>query len=63
VFSLVNPRCVSEAVRQYPAAISSTARHVLELTLDLAAWLDIYRPQIAVPAEVTSATAHPRQAV
>jgi asparagine synthase (glutamine-hydrolysing) len=62
VFSLVNPNWVSEAVRQDPAAISPTARHGLEYTLDLAAWLEIYRPQIVMPAGAASATARPRQA-
>jgi asparagine synthase (glutamine-hydrolysing) len=61
VFSLVNHTWTSEAVRQNPAAISQTARHGLELTLDIAAWLDIYRPQIAMTA-AASVTAHPRQA-
>jgi asparagine synthase (glutamine-hydrolysing) len=62
VFSLVDPNWVSEAVREDPAAISLSARHGLERALDLAAWLDIYRPQIVVSARATSATAHPRQA-
>jgi asparagine synthase (glutamine-hydrolysing) len=61
VFSLVNPSWVSDAARQDPAAISLTARHGLERALDLAAWLDIYRPQIALSAPA-SPTAHPRQA-
>jgi asparagine synthase (glutamine-hydrolysing) len=62
VFSIVNQKWVSEAVRQDPAAISPTARHGLERTLDLAAWLDIYRPQIPMPAGGAPATAHSRQA-
>jgi asparagine synthase (glutamine-hydrolysing) len=62
VFSLVDPNWVSEAVREDPAAISLSARHGLERALDLAAWLDIYRPQIVLSARATSATAHPRQA-
>jgi asparagine synthase (glutamine-hydrolysing) len=62
VFSLVSPNRLSDAVRQDPAAISPTARHGLEQTLDLAAWLDIYRPHIVMPAAPPSATAHPRQA-
>jgi asparagine synthase (glutamine-hydrolysing) len=59
-FSLINPNWVSEAARQDPAAISAPARHGLERTLDLAAWLDIYRPQIALPA--VAALVHSRQA-
>jgi asparagine synthase (glutamine-hydrolysing) len=62
VFSLVNRDWLGEAVRQDPAAISRTARHGLERTLDLAVWLDIYRPQIALPAGTRSVTGHPRQA-
>jgi asparagine synthase (glutamine-hydrolysing) len=62
VFSLVNPNRVSDAVRQEPAAISPTARHGLEQTLDLAAWLDIYRPRITMSAGAASAAAHPPQA-
>jgi asparagine synthase (glutamine-hydrolysing) len=62
VFSLVDPNWVSDAVRRDPAAISPAERHGLERTLDLAAWLDIYRPQIVMPAGAASATAHPRQA-
>jgi asparagine synthase (glutamine-hydrolysing) len=62
VFSLINRNWVREAVRQDPAAISRTARHGLERTLDLAVWLDIYRPQIALPARAGSAPGHPRQA-
>jgi asparagine synthase (glutamine-hydrolysing) len=61
VFSLVDRNWMCEAVRQDPAAITPTARHGLELTLDLAAWLDIYRPQIGTPG-ATSATAQSRRA-
>jgi asparagine synthase (glutamine-hydrolysing) len=61
-FSLVNPDWVRQAVRQDPAAITPDARHGLERTLDLATWLDIYHPQIAMPAGTASATAHRRQA-
>jgi asparagine synthase (glutamine-hydrolysing) len=62
VFSLVDPNRLRDAVRQDPAAITLMARNGVELTLDLAAWLDIYRPQIVVPAAAPSATAHRRQA-
>ncbi|HWE12564.1 MAG TPA: asparagine synthase (glutamine-hydrolyzing) [Solirubrobacteraceae bacterium] len=57
VFSLVDPHWLAEAVRQDPATISPAARHGLERTLDVAAWLDIYRPQIVMPAGAASATA------
>jgi asparagine synthase (glutamine-hydrolysing) len=59
VFSLVNPKWLTDAVRQDPAAISQPARHGLERTLDFAAWLDIYRPQIAVTAAGTTSTTPP----
>jgi asparagine synthase (glutamine-hydrolysing) len=63
VFSLVNPKWVTAAAHQDPAAVSLTARHGLERTLDLAAWLEIYRPEIAVAAAgSTSATPPPRRA-
>jgi asparagine synthase (glutamine-hydrolysing) len=50
VFSLVNPRWLTDAVRQEPAAIGDATRHGLERTLDLAMWLDDYRPQIEIPS-------------
>jgi asparagine synthase (glutamine-hydrolysing) len=62
VFSLVDPDWVSRAVRQDPASILPSVRHGLERGLDLAAWLDIYRPEITMPAGVGSATAPPRRA-
>jgi hypothetical protein len=37
-------------------------RHGLERALDLAAWMDIYQPEITLPAEPGSAAAHPRAA-
>jgi asparagine synthase (glutamine-hydrolysing) len=46
VFSLVDPTWVTDAVEQDQAAVTAAVRHQLERTLDLAAWLDIYRPQI-----------------
>jgi asparagine synthase (glutamine-hydrolysing) len=49
VFSLVDPSWLQEAVREDPAAISNPARQGLEGTLDLAVWLDEYRPQIVLP--------------
>jgi asparagine synthase (glutamine-hydrolysing) len=61
VFSLVDPDWLSNAARQDPAAISPTARHGLEVTLDLAAWMDTYRPQIAVPADAAPASLRRRR--
>ena len=62
VFSLVNPERMGAAARRDPAAISMSERHGLERALDLAAWMDIYQPEITLPAEPGSATAHPRAA-
>jgi asparagine synthase (glutamine-hydrolysing) len=50
VFSLVDRKWVSDAARQDPATITATPRHGLELALDLAAWIDRYRPRITVAA-------------
>jgi asparagine synthase (glutamine-hydrolysing) len=50
VFSLVDPSRLADAVRQEPAAIGDATRHGLERTLDLAMWLDDYRPQIELPS-------------
>jgi asparagine synthase (glutamine-hydrolysing) len=62
VFSLVNPERMGAAARRDPAAISMSERHGLERALDLAAWMDIYQPEITLPAEPGSAAAHPRAA-
>jgi asparagine synthase (glutamine-hydrolysing) len=62
VFSLVNLKWVREAVRQDPATISTTSRAGLERTLDLAAWLDIYSPQIAMSEASGSAIVPSRRA-
>jgi asparagine synthase (glutamine-hydrolysing) len=50
VFSLVDPGRVQDATRQDPALIADAARLGLERTLDLAMWLDDYRPQITAAA-------------
>jgi asparagine synthase (glutamine-hydrolysing) len=50
VFSLVDPGRVRDAARQDPALIDDAARLGLERTLDLAMWLDDYRPQITAAA-------------
>jgi asparagine synthase (glutamine-hydrolysing) len=62
VFSLIDANWVSDAAQQDATAITQTARHALELTLDFAAWLDIYRPRIVIGAEPAPATTHPRRA-
>jgi asparagine synthase (glutamine-hydrolysing) len=60
VFALVDPGWIRQAVRQDPATISGATRHQLERTLDIAIWLDLYRPQIVLPP--VSATGHRRRA-
>jgi asparagine synthase (glutamine-hydrolysing) len=62
VFSLVDRHWLSQAVRQDPAAISPPARAGLERTLDFAAWMEIYHPQIVMSAGAPSAAAHGRKA-
>jgi asparagine synthase (glutamine-hydrolysing) len=62
VFSLIDRNWVRQAVREDPASIGRTERNGLERMLDLAVWLDVYRPQILLPGGARSATAHPRQA-
>ena len=62
VFDLVNPVWVREAVGEDPARITQAARHQLERTLDLAGWLDIYRPRIEWPATSVLGTERGRRA-
>jgi asparagine synthase (glutamine-hydrolysing) len=63
VFGLVDPDWVRDAVRRDPALLSHEARHQLERTLDMAIWLDIYRPAISLQsAHAPAATGHGRQA-
>jgi asparagine synthase (glutamine-hydrolysing) len=62
VFSLIDRHWLSDATRQDPAAITAAGRHGLERTLDIATWLEIYRPQLVLPAGSASATAGRRQA-
>ena len=62
VFELVNPAWVREAVREDPAVLSPPSRHQLERTLDLAAWMDIYRPRIEWPATSAVGTERGRRA-
>ena len=46
VFALVDPRWLDRAVGIDPATIDSAVRHALERTLDLAVWMDLYRPSV-----------------
>ena len=46
VFEVVDRAWLSALVRSDPATIDSLSRHALERSLDLAAWLDIYRPEM-----------------
>jgi asparagine synthase (glutamine-hydrolysing) len=62
VFALVDPAWVSQAVRREPALLSHHERHQLERTLDLAVWLDIYRPHIELQSANAPATGHARRA-
>jgi asparagine synthase (glutamine-hydrolysing) len=62
VFSLVNPNRVRAAVAQDPAAISPETRHELDRIVDLATWLEIYRPEIVWPSASASRTEQGRRA-
>jgi asparagine synthase (glutamine-hydrolysing) len=62
VFSLIDRHWLSVATRQDPATVSTVVRHGLERALDVATWLEIYRPQIVLPAGGASATARRQQA-
>ncbi|HWE09259.1 MAG TPA: asparagine synthase (glutamine-hydrolyzing) [Solirubrobacteraceae bacterium] len=62
VFSLIDRHWLSEVTRQEPAAVSAGGRHGLERTLDLATWLEIYRPQIVLPPGSASAAVRRREA-
>jgi asparagine synthase (glutamine-hydrolysing) len=62
VFALVDANWVTEAVGQDPAVMSPATRHQLERALDLATWMDVYRPQIALQAASVSPPAHGRRA-
>jgi len=48
VFSLISADWVGHAVQTEPAAIDSGTRHALERTLDMAMWMDMYRPSVRV---------------
>jgi asparagine synthase (glutamine-hydrolysing) len=49
VFALVNRNWLTTTVAQDPVTMGKLARLGLERTLDLAIWLDTYRPEIRVP--------------
>jgi asparagine synthase (glutamine-hydrolysing) len=46
IFEVVNREFLNTAVQSDPAAFNPMSRHALERSLDLAAWLDIYRPEV-----------------
>jgi asparagine synthase (glutamine-hydrolysing) len=48
VFDLLDRASLLNAVAQQPEAITPVARRGLERALDMAMWLDIYRPRIAL---------------
>ncbi|MCW3013345.1 MAG: hypothetical protein JWO02_437 [Solirubrobacterales bacterium] len=48
VFALVDRRWLESATRPAPAAVDDLDRRGLEWTLSLSAWLDLYRPQLAL---------------
>jgi asparagine synthase (glutamine-hydrolysing) len=48
VFELMDHGVLQDAVAQAPEVITPAARRALERALDLAAWLDIYRPQVVL---------------
>jgi asparagine synthase (glutamine-hydrolysing) len=62
VFGLVDPDWVADAARRDPALLAQEARNQLERTLDMAIWLDIYRPAISLHSAHAPATGHGRQA-
>jgi asparagine synthase (glutamine-hydrolysing) len=62
VFGLVDPDWVADAARRDPALLTQEARNQLERTLDMAIWLDIYRPAISLHSAHAPATGHRRQA-
>ncbi|HEX4702252.1 MAG TPA: asparagine synthetase B, partial [Pseudonocardiaceae bacterium] len=46
VFALVGREWLADAVQMDAAGITFGLRHGLERALDLAVWLDIYRPRV-----------------
>jgi asparagine synthase (glutamine-hydrolysing) len=48
VFLLVSPDWVGRVVRVEPQLVDSGSRHALERTLDLAVWMEMYRPSVRV---------------
>jgi asparagine synthase (glutamine-hydrolysing) len=62
VFGLVDPDWVRQAVRREPALLDRSARSQLERTLDLAIWIDIYKPEITLESANPPAAHHGRRA-
>jgi asparagine synthase (glutamine-hydrolysing) len=48
VFALVDRSWLESATRRDPAEIGESDRHGLEWTLNLAAWMDLYRPRLVL---------------
>jgi asparagine synthase (glutamine-hydrolysing) len=48
VFGLIDPDWLVRAAHEDPAKITSPHRHGIERTLDVATWLDLYRPRLTV---------------
>jgi asparagine synthase (glutamine-hydrolysing) len=46
VFELIDHDWVSDATQEDPATMTNQTRHGLERVLDLAVWLDNYRPEV-----------------
>jgi asparagine synthase (glutamine-hydrolysing) len=59
VFRLIDEKWLSDAAQQDPATITASARNGIELALDLAAWLDRYRPQISLTTPPRAARLQP----
>ncbi|GAA3167872.1 asparagine synthase-related protein [Nonomuraea salmonea] len=49
VFALVDRDWLEGATKRDPAAVDRLTRLGLERVLDLAAWLDVYRPELKLP--------------
>jgi asparagine synthase (glutamine-hydrolysing) len=59
VFRLIDGTWLSDAAQQDPATITAPARNGIELALDLAAWLDRYRPHISLESPARPARLQP----
>jgi len=49
LFGLIDRAWLEDATGQDPAAVARLTRLGLERTLDLAMWMDIYRPDLRLP--------------